>query len=275
VLFEHVSVVVRGGGDLASGVIYRLVKAGFPVTITELAHPLAIRRAVAYASAVYEGEITVEGLTARRVERAADVPAVLAAGEIPVLVDDAGTALTALKTAVVVDARLAKRNLGTTIGDAPLVIALGPGFEAGIDCHAVIETSRGHSLGRVIWDGSAEPDTGTPGNVQGHAADRVLRAPADGYVTPRVSIGDRLGEGDTVAVVGDLPIVAPFDGVLRGLIHPSVAVTGGMKIGDIDPRAVREHCFTISDKSLAVGGGVLEAVLSAPHLAAQLRSSVR
>lgn len=274
-LFERVAVVVRGGGDLASGVIYRLAKAGFPVTVTELAHPLAIRRAVAYASAVYEGEITVEGLTARRVERAADVPAVLAVGEIPVLVDDTGTALTALKPAVVVDARLAKRNLGTTMEDAPLVIALGPGFEVGKDCHAVIETNRGHGLGRVIWNGSAEPDTGTPGNVQGHAADRVLRAPVDGYVTPRAAIGDRLAKGDTVAVVGDLLIVAPFDGVLRGLIHPSVAVTRGMKIGDVDPRAVREHCFTISDKSLAVGGGVLEAILSAPQLASQLRSSLR
>jgi xanthine dehydrogenase accessory factor len=274
VLFERVSVVVRGGGDLASGVIYRLAKAGFPVTVTELTHPLAIRRAVAYASAVYEATITVGGLTARRVERTADVTHVQAAGEIPVLVDDAGKALTALKPVVVVDARLAKRNLGTTIGDATLVIALGPGFEAGKDCHAVIETSRGHNLGRVIWSGSAEPDTATPGDIQGHAADRVLRAPADGYVTPRAAIGDRLEEGDAVAVVGDQPVVAPFDGVLRGLIHRSVAVTRGMKIGDIDPRAVREHCFTISDKSLAVGGGVLEAILSAPQVAEQLRSSV-
>jgi xanthine dehydrogenase accessory factor len=274
VLFERVSVVVRGGGDLASGVIYRLAKAGFPVTVTELTHPLAIRRAVAYASAVYEATITVGGLTARRVERTADVTHVQAAGEIPVLVDDAGKALTALKPVVVVDARLAKRNLGTTIGDAPLVIALGPGFEAGKDCHTVIETSRGHNLGRVIWSGSAEPDTATPGDIQGHAADRVLRAPADGYVTPRAAIGDRLEEGDAVAVVGDQPVVAPFDGVLRGLIHRSVAVTRGMKIGDIDPRAVREHCFTISDKSLAVGGGVLEAILSAPQVAEQLRSSV-
>jgi xanthine dehydrogenase accessory factor len=274
VLFERVSVVVRGGGDLASGVIYRLAKAGFPVTVTELTHPLAIRRAVAYASAVYEATITVGGLTARRVERTADVTHVQAAGEIPVLVDDAGKALTALKPVVVVDARLAKRNLGTTIGDATLVIALGPGFEAGKDCHTVIETSRGHNLGRVIWSGSAEPDTATPGDIQGHAADRVLRAPADGYVTPRAAIGDRLEEGDAVAVVGDQPVVAPFDGVLRGLIHRSVAVTRGMKIGDIDPRAVREHCFTISDKSLAVGGGVLEAILSAPQVAEQLRSSV-
>jgi xanthine dehydrogenase accessory factor len=271
--FERVTVVVRGGGDLASGVIYRLAKAGFPVAVTELARPLAIRRAVAYASAVYEEAVTVEGLTARRVECAADVPGVQAAGEIPVLVDEAGTALTVLRPAVVVDARLAKRNLGTTPGDAPLVIVLGPGFEAGKDCHAVIETNRGHRLGRVIWNGAAESNTGTPGSVQGHASDRVLRAPADGYVTPRAAIGDRLAEGDAVAAVGELPVVAPFDGVLRGLIHPSVRVTRGMKIGDVDPRAVPEHCFTISDKSLAVGGGVLEAILSAPQLAVLLRNT--
>jgi xanthine dehydrogenase accessory factor len=275
VLFERVPVVVRGGGDLASGVIYRLVKAGFPVTVTELACPLAIRRAVAYGSAVFEGEITVEGLTARRVVRVVDVPGVLAAGGIPVLVDDAGTALAALKPAVVVDARLAKRNLGTALENASLVIALGPGFEAGTDCHAVIETNRGHALGRVIWSGAAEPNTRIPGNVQGHALDRVLRAPADGYVVPQAAIGDRLQEGDAIAAVGDLRVVAPFDGVLRGLIHPSVAVTRGMKIGDVDPRAVREHCFTISDKSLAVGGGVLEAILSAPQIAALLGSAVR
>jgi xanthine dehydrogenase accessory factor len=275
VLFERVPVVVRGGGDLASGVIYRLVKAGFPVIVTELARPLAIRRAVAYASAVFEGEIMVEGLMARRVQRVADVPGVLAVGGIPVLVDDVGTALAALKPAVVVDARLAKRNLGTTPEDAPLVIALGPGFEAGRDCHAVIETNRGHALGRVVWNGGAEPNTGTPGNVQGHALDRVLRAPCDGHVTPQAAIGDQLRAGDTIAAVGDLRVVAPFDGVLRGLIHPSVAVTRGMKIGDVDPRAVREHCFTMSDKSLAVGGGVLEAILSAAQLAELLRSAVR
>ncbi|HVO69507.1 MAG TPA: selenium-dependent molybdenum cofactor biosynthesis protein YqeB [Aggregatilineaceae bacterium] len=274
-LFERVPVVVRGGGDLASGVIYRLVKAGFPVIVTELARPLAIRRAVAYASAVFEGEIMVEGLMARRVQRVADVPGVLAVGGIPVLVDDVGTALAALKPAVVVDARLAKRNLGTTPEDAPLVIALGPGFEAGRDCHAVIETNRGHALGRVVWNGGAEPNTGTPGNVQGHALDRVLRAPCDGHVTPQAAIGDQLRAGDTIAAVGDLRVVAPFDGVLRGLIHPSVAVTRGMKIGDVDPRAVREHCFTMSDKSLAVGGGVLEAILSAAQLAELLRSAVR
>jgi xanthine dehydrogenase accessory factor len=266
VLFDRVTVLVRGGGDLASGVIYRLAKVGFPIVVTELARPLVIRRAAAFASSIFEGQITVEGLTARRIENPAEIPAVWAAGEIPVLADEAGDSLGVLRPAVVIDARVAKRNLGTTLDNAPLVIALGPGFAAGQDCHAVIETNRGHSLGRVIWSGSAEPDTGKPGSVKGHASDRVLRAPAAGFVMPQAAIGDLLHQGDPVARVNDHLVVAPFEGVLRGLIHPSVPVERGMKIGDVDPRAVREHCFSISDKALGIGGGVLEAVLSAPQL---------
>lgn len=272
-LFSSITVLVRGGGDLASGAIYRLVKAGFPVIVTELAHPLAIRRTVAFASAVFDGETTVEGLTARRADSVGDVPAILAAGEIPVLVDEAGAGLDTIHPAVLVDARMAKRNLGTTIHDAPLVIALGPGFEAGRDCHAVVETHRGHFLGRVIRKGSAEPNTGRPGNVQGRGGERVLRAPADGWVTALATIGDTLRQGDRIAVMGEQVVAAPFDGVLRGLIHPSVPVKQGMKIGDLDPRAVREHCFTISDKSFAIGGGVLEAVLSAPQVVERLRET--
>lgn len=261
-LFESVRVAVRGGGDLASGVIYRLAKAGFPVVVAELARPLVIRRAASFASAVFEGTVQVEGLTARRVDGVDAVPITWAAGEIPLLVDEPGILLRSLCPAVIVDARVAKRNLGTTLNDAPLVIALGPGFEAGRDCHAVIETNRGHDLGRVIWQGAAQPDTGTPGSVQGHTRSRVLRAPAAGLVVPAAAIGDNLLEGQHVAHVGELPILAPFDGVLRGLIHPAVPVVAGMKIGDVDPRGERRHCFTISDKALAIGGGVLEAVLS-------------
>lgn len=272
-LFEHVPVLVRGGGDLASGVIYRLTKAGFPVYVTELARPLAIRLTISFAAAVYEGEITIEGIRARRVDDVAQAREALAQGIVPVLVDEAGTVLAALRPAVVVDARMAKRNLGTTRDDAPLVIALGPGFEAGVDCHAVIETNRGHYLGRVIWRGAAEPDTGQPGSVQGHVADRVLRAPVDGLVMPHVRIGDRVQQGDLVASVNGEPVLAPFDGVLRGLIHPSAPVQRGLKIGDVDPRGNRDHCFTLSEKSLAIGGGVLEAVLSAPQLAEILRKA--
>lgn len=273
-LFSRVSVIVRGGGDLASGVVYRLVKAGFPVLVIELERPLAIRRAVAFASAVFEGRVTVEDLTARRVAHPGEIAQVQAAGEVPVLVDPGGASVGALRPAVVVDARLAKRNLGTAQSDAPLVIGLGPGFTAGDDCHAVIETNRGHFLGRVLWQGSAEPDTGRPGSVQGRTLDRVLRAPCAGTVVPLAAIGDAVRADDVLATVSGQGVRAPFDGVLRGLIHPSVPVTAGLKIGDVDPRGTREHCFTISEKALAIGGGVLEAILSAPQLVPLLHAGL-
>ena len=273
-LFEHVPIIVRGGGDLASGVVYRLTKAGFPVLVTELARPLAIRRAVAFASAVFEGQITVDGLPARRIDAVDEIFRAWEHGEIPVLVDEAGASLDALTPPVVVDARLAKRNLDTTRDDARLVIALGPGFDAGADCHAVIETNRGHFLGRVIWQGAAKPDTGKPGRVEGHILDRVLRAPAGGFVAPHTAIGDDLKAGQVIATVGELSVNAPFDGVLRGLIHPSVPVQPRMKIGDVDPRGERQHCFTISEKALAIGGGVLEAILSAPQIEQLLKQAI-
>jgi xanthine dehydrogenase accessory factor len=272
-LFSDVLVIVRGGGDLATGVVYRLSKAGFPVIVTELPQPLAIRRAVAIASAVFDGALTIEDLSVRRVATPSEARVLAADGTIPVLVDPEGESLRALRPAVVVDARMAKRNLGTRPDDAPLVIALGPGFSAGGDCHAVIETNRGHRLGRVIWSGPAEPNTGRPGVVQGRQNDRVLRAPADGTVEPHCAIGDFVREGDLIATVGGEPLRAPFDGVLRGLIHPSVSVTTGMKIGDLDPRGERDYCFEISEKSLAIGGGVVEAVLSAPQIAPLLSAS--
>lgn len=265
-LFERALTVVRGGGDLGSGVIYRLHRAGFPVLVTELPAPLFVRRAVCFGEAVYSGTITIEGVTARRGADFAQARQILAAGDIAVVIDDAGAALTAFDPAVVVDARMEKVNLGTTLEDAPLVIALGPGFTAGVDCHAVIETNRGHDLGRVIMQGSAEPDTGIPASVKSQTHSRVLRAPVGGHVTPLAQIGDRLEPGDPIARIGDTLIRAPFAGVLRGLIHEQVDAPAGMKIGDLDPRARREHCFTISDKSLAVGGGVLEAMLAAPQL---------
>jgi xanthine dehydrogenase accessory factor len=263
-LFDSVQIVILGGGDLASGVIYRLHRAGFPVIVTELPVPLLVRRTVSYGAAVFEGEITVDGLTARLVTEPDMAHQTLTAGEIPVLIDEHGTHLQALQPTVVVDARMAKRNLGITIQAAPLVIALGPGFTAGADVHAVIETNRGHNLGRVIWQGTAEPDTGTPGSVKGKTFSRVLRAPLAGHVCARFGIGDRIREGDLIAEVSGAPIFAPFDGVLRGIIHERVAVMAGMKVGDLDPRSDQSGSFTISDKALAVGGGVLEAVLSAP-----------
>jgi xanthine dehydrogenase accessory factor len=261
-------VVIKGAGDLASGVALRLHRAGFPVVLTETPLPLAVRRSVAFAQAVYNGECTVEEVRGRLCS-VRDVAEVQAKGAVPVLVDPHAQCRNVLQPPVLVDAIMAKRNTGTRLVDAPHVIALGPGFTVGADCHAIIETNRGHDLGRVLWEGSAEPDTGTPGELPGVGgkASRVLRAPAAGHVAALAEIGDHLAEGQRLAVLrgqegGEVELLAPFAGVLRGIIHPRVHVTRGMKIGDVDPRARREHCFTVSDKALAIAGGVLEAILT-------------
>ncbi len=260
--FAHLLTLVRGGGDLATGVIYRLHQAGFPVVVLELAQPLVVRRRVAVADAVGEGTVTVEGMTAQRVETAAEAVAKAQAGLIPVLVAPDLPAFPR-PISILIDARMAKRNLDTRLDQAALVIALGPGFAAGIDCHAVIETMRGHRLGRVIWQGSALPNTGTPGIVAGKGAERVIRAPTAGAAVWLVEIGDRVTAAQPLGSVGDQPILAPFDGVVRGLIAPGTHVPAGLKIGDIDARGDVDACFTISDKALAIGGGVLEAILTA------------
>ncbi|MFN2179973.1 MAG: selenium-dependent molybdenum cofactor biosynthesis protein YqeB [Candidatus Promineifilaceae bacterium] len=263
-LFADHLIIVRGGGDLGTGVVYRLHKAGFPVFVLELANPLVVRRKVALATAVPEGEIQIEDLCGCRVEDVAEARAVIERGDIPVLVAmDLEPVIEKLDVdlTAVVDARLAKRNIDTRIDQAPLVIGLGPGFTAGQDCHAVIETMRGHTLGRVIWQGSALPNSGTPGIVAGKGAERVLRAPADGAAGWSVEIGDIVSAGQVLGEVDGAPVQAPFDGVVRGLIAPGTAVTKGLKIGDVDARADREACFTISDKALSIGGGVLEAIM--------------
>jgi xanthine dehydrogenase accessory factor len=268
-MLKDILVVVKGGGDLATGVAHRLHRVGMRVVVTELAQPTVIRRAVAFASAVFEGEVTVEGVTARRVEDAAQALALLPEGIVPVLVDPGASILRPervegvpeLKPTVVVDAIIAKRNTGTEITDAPVVVALGPGFKAGLDAHAVIETNRGHDLGRVILEGQAAPDTGVPGPVMGYASERVVRAPGPGLFRGVKAIGDRVEAGDVVARAGDQPVLAPISGVLRGLLADGLVVKEGMKVGDVDPRGVREHCFTISDKARALGGSVLEAIL--------------
>ncbi|GIV75980.1 EF2563 family selenium-dependent molybdenum hydroxylase system protein [Litorilinea aerophila] len=266
---EKTLVLIRGAGDLASGVAWRLRRCGFPVVMTELELPLVVRRTVAFAQAVFDGETVVDGIRARRVALA-EVASCLAQGIIPVLVDPAGEAVRHLQPRVLVDGIMAKRNLGTRREQAPLVIALGPGFTAGVDCHAVVETNRGHHLGRVFWQGSAEPDTGEPGALPGVGvrATRVLRAPMAGFVKEQRRIGESIRQGEWIATVWDdagrtAAIHAPFTGVLRGIIHPTVPVTPGMKIGDLDPRAKAEYCYSVSDKSLAIAGGVLEAILSA------------
>lgn len=258
---QRYMVLVRGAGDLATGVIARLHRAGFSVLATETAQPTVIRRAASFARAVYEGEATVDGLLARRASLD-EAPRLLAQGFIPVVVDPEGLAITRLRPQVVVDAVIAKRNLGTRITDAPLVIALGPGFTAGADAHAVIETNRGHDLGRVLWSGAAEPDTGIPGEIGGHGADRVMRSPAAGVFHARAEIGDSVAAGQTVAEVNGQPVVAQLAGILRGLLQDGLTVGVGWKVGDVDPRATRSNCFSISDKANAVAGGVLEAILA-------------
>ena len=254
-------VVIRGAGDLASGVALRLWRAGMDVVLLDVEKPTAIRRTVAFSEAIVHGEQTVEDVTAR-LAAVETVEETLAAGYIPVLVDPEGRSIPKLKPDALVDAILAKRNLGTEIRDAPVVIGVGPGFTAGVDCHAVVETMRGHSLGRVIREGSAIPNTGIPGLIGGFAGERVLRAPAAGLFHPLRDIGDAVTEGEVLATVEGKSMPATLTGILRGILPEGTEVFPGMKAGDIDPRCQRSHCFTASDKALAVGGGVLEAILA-------------
>ena len=255
-------VLLRGGGDLASGVALRLHRAGVRLVIAELAQPLAVRRAVSFGEAVYEGVHAVEGVTARRVEPG-QIFTSLSANEIPVLVDPNADILTfdlePSTIIAVIDARLTKQTPSPLPTDVPLHIGLGPGFHAGVNCDAVIETRRSHTLGRVYWDGAPQPDSGQP---EGDPR-RVLRAPADGALRGRAKIGDHLEEGQVVALVSDQhPVISPLKGVLRGLIRDGIHVTRGLKIGDVDPRDDTSACYLVSDKALAIGGAALEAILT-------------
>lgn len=253
-------VVIRGGGDLATGAALRLHRSGMEVAICEIAAPTSIRRTVCFSEAVRLGETEVEGVTARRAEPE-EVPKLLKEGVVPVLVDPEGACIRAMKPDAAADLILAKRNLGTTIDMAPVVVAAGPGFTAGVDCHAVVETMRGHYLGRVIYGGAALPNTNIPGLIGGYAGERVLRAPADGVFLGVRRIGDLVKAGDIAGYVDGMPMVCTIDGVLRGLLADGVPVRKGMKSGDVDPRCEPAHCLYASDKALAVGGGVLEAIL--------------
>jgi xanthine dehydrogenase accessory factor len=266
-------VIVRGGGDLASGVALRLHRAGFRVVITELPQPLAVRRRVSFAEAIYKGECQVEEVGARMVKDPSDTLRVLqifAKNQIPVLIDPEGEAVKALHPSVVVDGRMLKKHAELIPSVVKLIIGLGPGFVVGENCHAVVETNRGHMLGRVIWNGEAEANTGIPEGVFEQRSQRVLRAPADGILEAQVEIGDHLEAGQKIAEVAGQAISAPFDGVLRGLLHPGFNVWAGLKIGDVDPRNDPRFCTLVSDKSLAIGGGVLEAILSRAELRPQL-----
>jgi len=245
---------------LATGVAVRLFRAGFSVVVLEIGHPTVIRLPVSLARAVYEGKAVAEEVEAVLIpswEKAEDI---IKQAKIPVLIDSEGSCIKKLSPTVLVDAILAKRNLGTTIGQAPLVIGLGPGFTAGEDVDVVIETKRGHDLGRVIYHGQAAPDTGVPGEVGGESKRRLLRAPAEGKIVPLRKIGDLVKAGEVIAEVEGVPLKAEISGVLRGLIYPESWVTKGMKAGDIDPRGIREYCFTVSDKARSLGGAVLEAI---------------
>lgn len=261
-------ILIRGAGDIATGVALRLYRSGMQVVMTDLPQPTAIRRTVCFSPAITHGETVVEGVCAVRAETAEQALALLAEGIVPVLPDPALTCLTSLRPDALVDAILAKKNLGTHITDAPVVVGVGPGFTAGVDCHAVVETMRGHTLGRVIYNGAALPNTNIPGLIGGYAGERVLRAPANGVFHPILDIGDKVKAGDVAGEVDGQPMRCTIDGVLRGLLPDGTPVHKGMKSGDVDPRCRPEYCTTASDKALAVGGGVLEALL---HLSGVLR----
>jgi xanthine dehydrogenase accessory factor len=259
---DELVVLIRGAGEMASGVAHRLHRSGFKICMIEIPDPLAVRREVAFSEAIHGGEKEVEGVRAKLISRPGGIESVWRKGHIPILVDpDGKKARNFLKPDVLVDAIMAKKNLGTQINDAPLVIGLGPGFTVGKDVHIVVETNRGHNLGKMILNGAAEPDTGIPGEIGGYMIERLLRTMKKGIFHPQKSIGDRVNKGSVVAVVDDFPVIAKISGVVRGLLRKGIEVKKGMKVGDIDPRGKKELCFTVSDKARAVGGGVLEAIL--------------
>lgn len=306
IIKKNLLIICRGAGDLATGIIHRLHRAGHKVIALETDYPAAIRRQVSFCEAVYDGSATVEGVTARLVPALTDaetdtetylgindtpaahiasekwdrsaIEAVLEAGEVPLLIDPKGESIALLKPDVVVDAIIAKKNLGTTINMAPLVIGVGPGFTAGQDVHLVIESMRGHNLARIITDGMAQPNTGVPGNIAGFTSERVIHAPAAGYIHDVRKIGDIVQKGDEIARIYPdkesydnalseyVPVNATITGIIRGLIREGYYFKEGFKIADIDPRESEfSNCFTISDKARSIAGSVLEAVSAFEH----------
>lgn len=306
IIKKNLLIICRGAGDLATGIIHRLHRAGHRVIALETDYPAAIRRQVSFCEAVYDGSAAVEGVTARLVPALTDaetdtekysgindtpaahiasekwdsaaIEAVLEAGEVPLLIDPKGESIELLKPDVVVDAIIAKKNLGTTINMAPLVIGVGPGFTAGQDVHLVIESMRGHNLARIITDGMAQPNTGVPGNIAGFTSERVIHAPAAGYIHDVRKIGDIVQKGDEIARIYPdkesydnalseyVPVNATITGIIRGLIREEYYFREGFKIADIDPRESElSNCFTISDKARSIAGSVLEAVSAFEH----------
>lgn len=265
-----IKVLIRGGGDLASGIALRLHRAGIKILVTELPAPVMVRRLVSFGQAVYQGNVTVEGVNGQLIHSADEADAVHQQGAVAVLVDPDLTCLPAYQPDVLIDCRMLKQPPETGLDAAALVIGIGPGFTAGQDCHAVVETNRGHCMGRVYWQGQAQSDTRTPEAVLNHEADRVLRSPADGEIEVIPAIGSLIQKDELIARVAGHELRAPWFGVLRGILMSGLPVEAGMKIGDLDPRGEPKYCYLASDKSLAIGGGVLEAILSRPELRAKI-----
>ena len=256
-------IAIKGAGDLASGIALRLWRSGYRVIMSELPVPLCIRRTIAFSSAVFDGSAEVENAKGILIHNINEADRIWRNNNLPIIVDENAEKLLSLKPDVLIDARIIKSwRDDTHLTDAPLVIGLGPGFTAGENAHCVIETNRGHNLGRVFWSGSAEPDTGIPGTIKGEGIKRVVKAPCGGIFRPTVEIGDAVEAGDLIARIDETEIRAQLSGIVRGIIYPGITVWEKLKIMDIDPRGNRSHCFTVSDKATALGGGVLEAILT-------------
>ena len=256
-------VCIRGAGDLATGIAVRLFRSNFKIVMFDIATPTTVRRTVSFSEAIRLGKTSVENIDAYRAENCEEARKILDAGNIAVMVCPDGSAIKTLKPDVVVDAIIAKENLGTKISDAPVVIGVGPGFTVGVDCHAVVETKRGHTLGRAFYElgSKAIANTGVPGNIGGYTVERVLRAPCEGVINPKHEIGEIVHAGEIAAMVDDTPLYCKIDGMLRGMLATGIHVTEGMKCGDIDPRGTAADYLRVSDKALSIAGGVLEAIM--------------
>lgn len=260
-MFDEI-VIVRGGGDIASGIIQKLHRCGFRVLVLEIAKPTCIRRKVSFSEAIYDGEVIIEGTTSVFVKNIEEIKSTWNEKKIPVIIDPKGNYIDIIKPEILVDAILAKKNLGTNMNMAHITIGVGPGFYAGKDVHAVIETMRGHNLGRIILNGEAQKDTGMPGDIMGYSKERVIYSSSAGVVKNVRDISDIVKVGEIIAYIDNTPVTATIDGVLRGIIRDGMKVPEKFKIADIDPRLKeKENCFTISDKSRSIAGGVLEAIL--------------
>jgi xanthine dehydrogenase accessory factor len=254
-------ILVRGAGEMATGAAHRLASCHFKVCMTEISNPQAVRRDVAFSEAIFDREKEVEGLVAKKIESLEQITKTWREGKIPILVDPEANIKDFLKPDVLIDATLAKKNLGIKITDALLVIGLGPGFHTGRDVHLVVETNRGHNLGRIISSGEAEPNTGIPGSIAGYCEERVIRAPETGNFKASKKIGDCVRSGEKVGMVGNVAVLSRISGVIRGLLRDGTEVWKGMKLGDVDPRGIQAHCYSISDKARTISGGVLQAIL--------------